>query len=125
QLDELLELRRRELGLAPPLERRLALRLDIAAVLGALGGGPDQRLEALRANLDEQPGHAESIDALAEVLAELGQDTELATLLGEQAEAVARTGDMARAAALWARAGLVFEEKLGEVERALSAFRSS
>src|SRR5690606_37859385 len=119
------ELRRRELALVPPLERRLALRLDIAAVLGDLGGAPEQRLEALRANLDEQPGHAESVDALAQVLAGLERDEELATLLGEQAEAVARTGELSRAAALWARAGVVAEEKLGDVERALSAFRSS
>lgn len=125
QLDQLLELRRRELALVPPLERRLALRLDIAAVLGDLGGAPEQRLEALRANLDEQPGHAESVDALAQVLAGLERDEELATLLGEQAEAVARTGELSRAAALWARAGVVAEEKLGDVERALGAFRSS
>jgi tetratricopeptide (TPR) repeat protein len=125
KLDKLLDLRRRELALNPPLERRLALRLDIAAVLGDLGGGSEQRLEALRANLDEEPGHADSVNALAQVLAGLERDEELATLLGEQAEAVARTGDLERAAALWARAGVVAEEKLGDVDRALSAFRSS
>lgn len=125
KLDQLLELRRRELGLHPALERRLALRLDIAAVLGDLGGGAEQRLEALRANLEEAPGHAESVNALAQVLAGLERDEELTTLLGEQAEAVARTGDLERAAALWARAGVVAEEKLGDVDRALSAFRSS
>lgn len=125
QLDRLLELRRRELALEPPLERRIALRLDIAAVLGDLGGAAEQRLEALRANLEEQPGDAASVNALAQVLAGLERDEELATLLGEQAEAVARTGDSSRAAALWARAGVVAEEKLDNVERALSAFRSS
>src|SRR5690606_36794546 len=82
QLDQLLKLRRRELALVPPLERRLALRLDIAAVLGDLGGAPEQRLEALRANLDEQPGHAEPVDALAQFLAGLERDEELVTLLG-------------------------------------------
>lgn len=125
QLDRLLELRRRELALEPPLERRIALRLDIAAVLGDLGGPAEERLEALRANLDELPGDAASVNALAQVLAGLERDEELATLLGEQAEAVARTGDSSRAAALWARAGVVAEERLGNVERALSAFRSS
>lgn len=125
RFERLLELRRRELALERPLERRLALRLDIAAVLGDLGGAAEERLEALRANLEEQPGHVESVRALAQVLAGLERHEELATVLGEQAEAVARAGDASRAASLWARAGSVAEEKLGDLDRALAAFRSS
>lgn len=125
QLDELLELRKRELELNPPLERRLSLRLDIAAVTGDLGLSADGRIAALRQNLDEQPGHAESVQALAQVLSGLERFAELAAFLGEQAEAVARVGESSRAASLWARAGHTFEERLSDVERALSAFRSS
>ncbi len=124
-LDKLLDLRKRELALNPPIERRLALRLDIAAVTGDLGLAAEQRIVALRENLEEQPGHADSVQALAQVLSGLERYADLAQLLGEQAEAVARSGEAARAATLWARAGHTFEEKLSDVERALGAFRSS
>ena len=125
ELDRLLELRRRELALEPPLERRLTLRLDIAAVVGDLGLPADERITALQGNLAEQPGHAESVQALAQVLTGLERYAELAQVLGEQADAVARAGEATRAAALWARAGYVAEERLADVERALAAFRSS
>ncbi len=122
---ELLELRRAELALDPELERRTFLRLDQARILGELGEATDERVTALQQNLGEAPGHAASVTALAEILEKEERFSDLADVLTEQADAVARSGESSRAAALWARAGRTAEERLSEVERALVAYRSS
>ncbi|HEX4340167.1 MAG TPA: tetratricopeptide repeat protein [Polyangiaceae bacterium] len=122
---ELLELRRRELSLEPPVERRLVLRLDVARVLGEIEGDVAERLAALRDNLADSPGHAESVDAIAELLADSNRHAELHAELVHQAEQVQSGGDRRSAALLWARAGQLAESPLGEVDRALDAYRRS
>ncbi len=123
--DELLDLRRRELGLHPPLHRRLSLRLDVARVLGELGGGFDERVEALRENLEDAPGEPESVDALASILEAEGRHGELHAELVKQAGLVEASGDSRAAARLWARAGRVAEQALADVDSALTAYRRS
>ncbi|MBM4364518.1 MAG: tetratricopeptide repeat protein, partial [Deltaproteobacteria bacterium] len=125
KLEELLELRRRELALGPEVSRRLLLRLDIARVLGLRGGDLEVRVAALRDNLDDEPGHPDSVDALEALL--LGADR-AAELLGElcrQAELVQATGRNEEAAALYARAGRLASDRLGSVDRAIDAYRRS
>ncbi len=125
ELDELLSLRKAELALDPPLERTLELRLELARVLGALGRDLDDRVRALTANLQQLPGHPESIDALAEILAPAERFSELYEMLCEQAQLVAAQADGIAAARLFARAGLLAEQTLEDVTRALSAYRES
>lgn len=124
RLAELLELRRRELELEPPVERRLSLRLDIARVVGELGGDDGERITALRDNLADRPGDAASVDALATILEGANRHAELFSEFVGQAEKVQSLGDP-RAAGLWARAGKLAERSLGDVERALDAYRKS
>ena len=122
RIPELLSLRQHELALDPPAERKLALRLDIARLVGdieARGG----RIEALRANLDEQPGHVESIAAIAEVLGGKGRPGDLADLLASQAKRLEEQEDGPPAAELWAKVAAIAENELGDVPRALDAHR--
>ena len=122
RLSDLLALRRHELALGPSLERRLALRRDIARVLGTLDDR-SARVEALRENLAEQPGHEASIQELSEVLSAEGNFALLADLLAEQADRLEQLGQQDRAADLWARLATVAEEKLADVPRALASHR--
>ena len=122
---ELLELRRRELSLEPPVDRRLVLRLDVARVLGEIDGDVAERLSALRENLADVPGHPESVDAIADILSSEGRHTELHAELVRQAELVQGAGDRHAASNLWARAGRLAESPLSDVERALDAYRRS
>ena len=125
RLSALLELRRRELALGPALERRLELRLDIARVLGELGGDVGERVGALRDNLIDRPGHPPSVDALAEVLSAETRFGELFTTFAQQADKMQELSEPEAAAALLARAGQLAEGPLGDVSRALDAYRRS
>src|SRR5690606_24327705 len=97
---ELVVLRRRELALTTDPARRLELRLllsDLAGRLERQGG----RVESLRENLADQPGHPASIEALVEVLSDKGRFAALADVLTEQAQALQEAGDAEGAAGLW------------------------
>ncbi|MCE9580469.1 MAG: tetratricopeptide repeat protein [Deltaproteobacteria bacterium] len=119
---ELLGLRQIQLGLEIDAERRLALRLDIARLVGVVEeqGG---RLEALKANLADRPGHDASIDAVAAFLAAKGQHKALVDLLEGQAQQLEAASDPGRAARLWARFAGVAEHDTHEVERAIAGHR--
>jgi tetratricopeptide (TPR) repeat protein len=122
---ELLDLRQKELALAPPLPRRLQLRLDMARILALLGDSGTQRALTLRQNVEESPGHIASVDALTRILSESGQHPELFELLVTQAKRVADSGDSEHAAELFARAGQLSEGPLADPARALLAYESS
>ncbi|MEN9578048.1 MAG: hypothetical protein RJA70_1057 [Pseudomonadota bacterium] len=125
QLDQLRSLREAELKLSPEPGRQLELRLELARVLGALGEDPDSRIQALRRNLVQLPGHPESVDALAEILAPAERYSELFDVLCEQADQLGDSGDALAAGRLYARAGLLAEQTLEDIPRALQAYRSS
>lgn len=125
ELEKLLALRQTELAQDPQDERKLELRLELARVLGALGHDADRRVRALEENLEQAPGHAQSVDALADILAPAERYAELYVTLCEQAELVSEAGDRGVSSRLYARAGLLAEETLDDVERALSAYRQS
>jgi tetratricopeptide (TPR) repeat protein len=122
RLADLLALRKLELGAATDAERKLALRLDIARLVGDIEskGG---RLEALRANLDDHPGHVASIEAISRVLRDKHAFSELAELLSTQAQRVEQAGDTASAARLWGDVAELAENPLHDVSRALAAYR--
>lgn len=122
RLPELLALRQRQLELDLDAETRLSVRLEVARVLGAIEaqGG---RAGVLRANLAERPGHEASIEGLASLLSASASWKELAELFAAQAAEVEQQSDSARAASLWSRAAVLLEEKLGDVDAALKAYR--
>ncbi|HEU0033274.1 MAG TPA: tetratricopeptide repeat protein [Kofleriaceae bacterium] len=122
RVPELLTLRQIQLGLETDAEKKLALRLELARLVGIVEerGG---RLDALKANLEEKPGHDASIDAVAELLSSKGQHRQLADLLEQQAQRLETANESARAAKLWSRYAHVVEVDTKEIERAISGHR--
>ncbi|MGE3765778.1 MAG: hypothetical protein AB7L94_26190 [Kofleriaceae bacterium] len=122
RVPELLTLRQIQLGLENDPEKKLHLRLELAKLVGIVEerGG---RLDALKANLEERPGHEASIDAVAELLSSKGQHRALVDLLDGQAQRLEAAGDTPRAAKLWARYAQVAETDTKEIERAISGHR--
>ncbi|MCA9713494.1 MAG: tetratricopeptide repeat protein, partial [Myxococcales bacterium] len=119
---QLLAVRRRQLTLTPEGDERLALRLDIARIVGIieLRGG---RVEALLDNLKEHPGHDDSLAALTTVLTDKGRYLQLTDFVSGHADLLERRGDRARAARLWFQAASLSERELSNVRRALSSHR--
>src|SRR5262249_25731529 len=83
-IEDLLSLRRHELGLATEPAAQIALRLSIATLLGRAGDG-EGRLAALRDNLADEPGHPQSLEELGALLEADTRHPELCTLFEEQA----------------------------------------
>lgn len=119
---EKLSLRQHQLTLEGDPERRIELRLEVARLVGHIEthGG---RLEALQANLDDHPGHGPSIDALQELLHAKGEHPRLAEVLERQATRLHEGDDDARSAELWGRVAAIAEKDLGQVDRAIQAYR--
>lgn len=121
RVPELLALRQRELELPLEPERKIAVRLEVARLLGVLEdkGG---RLDVLRANLSELPGHEASIRELSQVLQSKGRSLELHDLLSAQAKRLEES-EPARAVALFELAAQVAEERLDDRDRAIADHR--
>ncbi|MCB9700373.1 MAG: tetratricopeptide repeat protein [Myxococcales bacterium] len=117
---ELLVLRQHELARTDDPARRLDLRLDLAKIVGILEvrGG---RVEALKANLDEDPSHDASLAAISSVLSEKGDFGHLADFLTGHAGRLEGIGDRARAARLWSQVAGLAEDRLADVRRAIDA----
>jgi tetratricopeptide (TPR) repeat protein len=122
RVPELLTLRQIQLGLETDVNRKLELRLELAKLVGIVEerGG---RMDALRANLEDFPGHDASIDALAVLLSSKGQHRQLADLLESQAQRLETANEPARAAKLWSRYAHVAEVDCKEVDRAIAGHR--
>lgn len=120
RLLELMALRQRELALSGSDERKLQLRLELARLGGELEGRGG-RLRALRENLEQQPGHPESIEAVVDVMSDTGRFAALADLLSEQAAVLERGGANEPAAALWRRVAALVEQHFSDGPRAIAA----
>jgi len=122
RLPEMMALLSHELGLTEESDRRLQIRLDLARLVGEFErrGG---RVEALEANLQEQPGHEPSIEALIEVLEGGRRYGQLADILTDQATRLETEGEAKRAARLWTKVASLGEDRLEDVDRALDAHR--
>ncbi|MCU0662961.1 MAG: tetratricopeptide repeat protein [Myxococcota bacterium] len=120
RLPESLHMRRKELDLCQNDERRLELRLTISSLLGRMEetGG---RIESLRANLKDKPGHVETVDALAKVLMDRGRFLDLVELLEGYARLLEKEEQPALAASTWAQVAKLCEEHLRNIERAIAA----
>jgi tetratricopeptide (TPR) repeat protein len=122
RLDELLTVLRRELALTRAVPRRLELRLDIARVMGEIEAR-GARMDALRDNLREAPGHAASVNALEKALRERKLTIEVYDLLAAQGAQLEALGDTSRASELWGRAARYADTELNDEERALTAYQ--
>ncbi|MBW2528318.1 MAG: tetratricopeptide repeat protein [Deltaproteobacteria bacterium] len=118
RISEALAMRLRELELTSDPQERLRLRLENSRLTGVLEerGG---RVEALLANLEDAPGHPESLESLCQILDERGRHAELTDTLRKQAEKLEAKGDTARAAELNSKAARLATEKLRNDELAV------
>ena len=119
---ELLALRRHELSLPLAAERRLALRLELVSLIDDIDrrGG---RLELLRANMADQPGHDASVHSVTELLTAAGRLRELHDLLAEQARRLEMADQGEPSARLWSQAARLAERELRDPDRAIAAYR--
>ncbi len=110
---ELLRLRERQIAAAADASERLGLRLEAAKLYVELADSA-AAAGALRANLDEDSHHEESVEALADMFDREGRPRELGELLAAQAQLNQSAGGVQRAAALWFRAAEVAEHRLSD-----------
>lgn len=116
---ELLALRRHELSLTDDPARRMHLRMDVARNQRALGDD-DGALGTYKENLEEEPGHPETIAALTALL-DVKRAGELHGILAAQAAALDAERSP-RADALWMSAAQVAERDLGDEAAAIDGF---
>jgi tetratricopeptide (TPR) repeat protein len=121
RLPELYALRQEELARTLEVDRRLALRLELERISAALEERSG-RLEVLRANLEEQPGHRPTIDTLARVLEARNKHGELVDVLADQATRLEERGDKVNAAQMWDWSAQIVENPLGDRDRAIRAY---
>jgi hypothetical protein len=102
--------------------RKLELRLDVARVVGIVEqrGG---RIAVLRRNLEEQPSHDPSLAALTEVLPPRPAPTSSPASSASTPSASRPSATSERAVRLWSQLAELAEQRLGDVERALSSHR--
>jgi tetratricopeptide (TPR) repeat protein len=118
---DLIILLRREVKLTEDAETRLNLRLEIARLVG-LVEGRDERVQSLCANLEEEPGHPGSIEAILGILHEKSKYPAIADLLTEQAKKLEGLGKASEAAHIWSIIADVSEQFLRDPERAVFAY---
>jgi tetratricopeptide (TPR) repeat protein len=121
RLPELLALRQEELARTLEVERRLALRLELEKIASALEERSG-RLDVLRANLDEQPGHWPTIETLARLLESRHRHAELVEVLSDQATRVEERGERPAAGKLWGWIARLLVQPLADRDRAIRAY---
>lgn len=108
-----------------PVRRRRELVREAACLCSDRLGDADRAITLFQSLLEEDGADEIAISCvtrLALLLEEQGRFDVIATLWENQAIARALAGDTAAAQSLWARAGEVSEQRLGDVDRALSAY---
>jgi tetratricopeptide (TPR) repeat protein len=107
--------------------RRRELRRDAACLCSDRLSDSARAIELFQALLAEEPGDEVArslVTRLSLLLDEQGEHGEIVTLWERQATARAAAGDNSGAAALWARAGQLAEERLNDVARAITCHRA-
>jgi tetratricopeptide (TPR) repeat protein len=87
---------------------------------------PERAIRILEELFAEDPADevaSASVTRFARLLSEAGRKSELALLWEQQARCRAETPDRVSAALLWARAAAIWETELGNVDRAVAAYR--
>ncbi len=114
-------------GLPFERQRQRELRRDAAGVLQDDLGAEDQALEILRGIFAEDAGDAiatATVSRLAALLEARALHDEVAELWEAQARARQAGGDPTTSAELWARAARLWEERVGDVDRAIVDHRA-
>ncbi|HOU90252.1 MAG TPA: tetratricopeptide repeat protein, partial [Polyangiaceae bacterium] len=114
-------------GLPFERQRRRELRRDAACVLQDDLGDEDHALEILRDVFAEDPGDGIAfaiVPRLAALLEARALYGEVAELWEAQARARQAADDRAAGAELWARAARLWEERVGDVDRAIADHRA-
>ncbi len=104
-------------------QRRRELRRDAACLCSDRLDDGARAIQLFQALLQEDAGDEVArslVTRLSLLLEEQGEHGEIVTLWERQATARAAAGDSSGAAALWARAGQLAEERLGDIERAIA-----
>ncbi|HET7541394.1 MAG TPA: tetratricopeptide repeat protein [Polyangiaceae bacterium] len=107
--------------------RRRELRRDAACLCSDRLDDGARAIELFQALLAEEPGDEVArslVTRLSLLLDERGEHAEIVTLWERQAAARAAAADNSGAAALWARAGQLAEERLSDVKRAIDCHRA-
>lgn len=115
---ELLSLRRQELELTDDQDRRLELRLEISQLTGSIEAQRG-RVDSLKDNLAEMPGHPESVTALEKLLTQRNKLPELTAILEQQAGFLGKSNPAA-SADLWTRSAVYAEKSLDDANRAIA-----
>lgn len=121
RVPELLSALRLRLRLTGDIDERLALRLRLSELVGEIERD-DGRVAALRENLAEVAGHAESVQALWSLAVARGRKPELSHWMWQEAERLQAADQLVPAAALWERVADLCDE-LGDRSRAIDANR--
>lgn len=106
--------------------RRRTLRRDAAFLCADELGDAPRAIEIFRDLFAADPSDdvaRESVDRLAALLEAQGATSEVAELWEEQARSRFAHGDRQAATLLWARAGEIWERRLGDVARAVEDYR--
>ena len=106
-------------------ERRRYLR-DAAWTSSDRLEQPERAIRILEQLFDEDPADevaSASVTRFARLLSEAGRRADLALLWERQARCRTEAADRPSAALLWARAGTIWESELGDVDRAIAAYR--
>lgn len=109
------------------MHRRRDLRREAACLVSDRLNDAEWAIQLFQGLLAEDPADdvaVSSVTRLALLLEEKGRFEQIVELWETQAAARASSGDAAAAQVLWARAGELCEERLGDVERALQAYRA-
>src|SRR5262249_37612460 len=116
--EELLALKRKQIAAAENPSRRVDLRLEAAPLLLQLGQ-IEGCIKVLRESLDEDERHPATVAELARILETENRFTELADLLATQATRAEKAEEKGVAADLWARAAVVAEERMRDMNIAI------
>ncbi len=119
---DLLSLVRRRVGVSASTSARLLLRIETARIEAQLGDTSDA-VATLKANLEESPRHAETVEELVLLLDRERRFVELDALYASQAERAEADVDLAEAAELFERAAEVAAARLGQPALAAQHYR--
>ncbi|MBN2802788.1 MAG: tetratricopeptide repeat protein, partial [Deltaproteobacteria bacterium] len=108
---ELMAIRQKRLDLNDDIDVKIKLRLDLAK-LGGILEGSNARMQMLIENLNEIPGHKESLDSVIDLMMRRGVYNELVELLISQAEIISKTENSDYAARIFETAASIIKDKL-------------
>ncbi len=124
RLTELLEIKRSRLERANDPGTQLGLRLDMAKTQQGIEAQAQTR-RLLELNLEAQPGHEASCEALARYHEDRGDFESLAAHLRHQGSISASLGDTDRALALWRRCAVLQMGRLRDAESGIATLREA